>query len=73
MSLVEFARSELERAGLFDHSVYGRMLGNACLELIELFEAQNHSGASAQIMIQTMPLLMGRQPLTPPMGGRTPA
>lgn len=44
----ERAIKELELAGLFDKdSDYGGMTGNAVKELLEVFQAQEHSGASA--------------------------
>lgn len=48
MNLVEHAKEELTRAGLFDKdSDYDEMLGDAVLELVEKFAAQGHSGFSA--------------------------
>lgn len=48
MSLVDHAKEELNRAGLFDkNSDYDGMLGNAVLELVEVFAKQGHSGFSA--------------------------
>ena len=52
-NLVDHARSELERAGLFDlGSDYDGMLGKAVLELVEKLAAQGHSGFSAHQTIR---------------------
>lgn len=53
MSLVEHAKSELERAGLFDKdSDYNGMLGPAIMKMVETFAAEGHSGASAAWTLQ---------------------
>lgn len=66
MSLVDYARSELERAGLFDtDSDYDGMLGQAALAIVELFASQGHSGRSAVIVIELVNRLMRFEPLTP--------
>ena len=51
-NLVEHAKVELDKAGLFDETndFYGGTTGNAVLELIEKFSEQGHSGASAGIV-----------------------
>jgi hypothetical protein len=52
MSLVQYAKSELERAGMFSKdSDYNGMLGDAVLKLVEVFAAQGHSGASASMTV----------------------
>lgn len=49
-NLVNHAKSELTRVGLFDNtSDYDGMLGDAVLELITVFANQGHSGWSAQM------------------------
>ncbi|TXH48636.1 MAG: hypothetical protein E6Q97_24345 [Desulfurellales bacterium] len=69
MSLVEFAKSELTRAGLFDaDSDYGGMLGDAVLRMIELFAKEGHSGFSAGMAISAFTRLARYEPLTPLTG-----
>lgn len=52
MSLVKYAKNELELNGLFDKdSDYGGMIGKAVMELMELFAKQSHSGYSADITL----------------------
>jgi hypothetical protein len=65
-SLSEFAKDELERAGLFDKSgdFYGGLTGKAVMELIEVFEKQNHSGVSARIVISLFSRLAKYQTIT---------
>lgn len=66
MSLVEHAKEELKRAGLFEKdSDYEGMLGDAVLELIEKFAAQGHSGFSAYQTIAIFERLAKFQTLTP--------
>lgn len=49
-SLVDHAKRELELSGLLDKdSDYNGELGKAVLELIEVFEKQDHSGMSAHL------------------------
>jgi hypothetical protein len=52
-NLVEHAKRELQEAGLFDKSddgLYGGMIAEDVMELIEKFSEQGHSGGSAQIV-----------------------
>lgn len=66
MSLTEYAKDELERAGLFDKdSDYDGMLGEAALEIVEVFARQGHSGMSAAMVTAIVEKLMRYQPLTP--------
>jgi len=67
--LVDYAKQELELAGLFDKdSDYDGELGKAALELVEKFADQNHSGFSASMVTQIVTKLMQYQPLTPLTG-----
>lgn len=67
--LVSFARSELERAGFFDRSsLYGGMLGDAVLRLVEQFVKEGHSGASGSIALAAFAKVADWQPLTPLTG-----
>lgn len=69
MSLTDFARSELTAAGLFDKdTLYGGMLGNAVMELVEKFSEQGHSGMSASIAVQAFERLARYEPLGPLTG-----
>lgn len=69
MSLIEYARSELQAAGLFDkNSDYGGMLGNAVMKMIEQFDDEGHSGASAGMAISIFSRLARFEPLSPLTG-----
>ena len=51
-NLVNHAKEELTRAGLFDKdSDYDGMLGPAILKMVEVFAAEGHSGMSASICL----------------------
>lgn len=51
-NLVTHAESELRRAGLFDaDSDYDGAIGEAVMDLIRVFSAQGHSGASAEMVL----------------------
>ena len=66
MSLIEYARKELEIAGLFDKdSDYGGMLAEAVMELMEVFAGQGHSGFSAAQVRMIFHRLSDFKPLTP--------
>ncbi len=68
-NLTDFARSELERAGLFDkESDYGGMLGTAVLRLVEVFADEGHSGMSAGMAISLFERLARFEPITPLTG-----
>ena len=65
-NLIEHARTELTRAGLFDGDAdYSGAHAHAVMELIETFAAQGHSGASAALTIGLFTKLAQFQPLTP--------
>lgn len=67
--LVDYAKKELELAGLFDkESDYDGKLGKAALELVEKFADQGHSGFSASMVTQIVTKLMQYEPLTPLTG-----
>ena len=69
MSLVEHAKLELQLAGLMDKdSDYGGMLGEAVLELIDVFAKQEHSGASASMVSSLFNKLSRYEPLQPLTG-----
>ena len=63
-NLVDHARYELERAGMFDSDAdYGGALGGAVLELVEKFAEQGHSGMSAAMTIKLFYELAQYHPL----------
>ncbi len=69
MSIIDFAKEELIRAGLFDEdSDYGGMLGHAVLKMIEQFADEGHSGFSAGMAINLFSKLARFEPLTPLTG-----
>jgi hypothetical protein len=64
--LVDHARHELVRAGLFDSDAdYDGALGPAVLELVEVFARQGHSGASAAAVLELFTQCVRFRPLTP--------
>jgi len=65
MNPVEYARKELELAGLFDEdSDYGGTLGSDAVEIVEKFAAQGHSGFGAEMLTQILERLLRFRPLT---------
>lgn len=68
-NLADFAKRELEAEGCFDpERMYGGMIGDAVLKLIELFSKQGHSGASASIVRSLFTRLANFEPLGPLTG-----
>ncbi len=68
-ALVEFAREELQRAGLFDKdSDYGGQLGSMILMFIQMLVSQGHSGGSVERVLELFEKLARFQPLTPLTG-----
>jgi hypothetical protein len=66
MSMVEYAESELRRAGMFDEDAdYGGELGSCILETIKTFSKYGHSGGSAMISVEILNRLLRWRPLTP--------
>ena len=64
--LVDFAKTELTKAGLFDKdSDYEGMLGNAVMDLMKVFASQGHSGFSAQLTRELFNLVSDYKPLSP--------
>lgn len=64
-NLVSHARREMELAGLYDDGVmYGRMLPDAVMELVQVFALQGHSGMSASIVTDIMGRLLQFDNLT---------
>lgn len=68
-NLTEYARNELQRAGLFDKdSDYEGMLGDAVMKMIEVFAAEGHSGMSASMAVSIFRKVAMYEPLTPLTG-----
>lgn len=68
-NLTKHAIDELKIAGLFDKdSDYNGMLGEAVLELIEVFAKQGHSGCSASMVVSIFQKLANYQTITPLTG-----
>lgn len=66
MSTIEFAQSELERAGMFDKDAdYGGTLAKAVMDLIEVFATQGHTGMTAPLTIELFSKLAMQIPITP--------
>lgn len=64
-TMTDWARNELQMAGLFDKdSDYEGMLGEAVIDLIEKFAEQGHSGFSAEITSAIFDKLIHWKPLT---------
>ena len=64
--LVDHAKEELGRAGLFDKdSDYGGLIGDAVMELCKKFSEQDHSGFSAGMVLSLFETLAKYKTLTP--------
>ena len=69
MSLLDFARDELTRAGLFGKdSDYGGMMGDAVMKMLEQFSDEGHSGTSASMAVSIFSRLARYEPLSPLTG-----
>jgi hypothetical protein len=69
MSLTNYAKKELQTAGFFDEdSDYGGLIGEAVMELIEVFDKQGHSGMSAPYVASIFNKLANFEPLLPITG-----
>ena len=65
-NFLSFSKNELELAGLLKKdSDYGGMLGEAVLELLEVFSKQRHSGYSSVATAHIFNKLVNYEPLTP--------
>lgn len=63
-SMLDWARNELEIAGLFEDDLYNGSLGPHILCLMESFCDEGHSGMSASIVTKILNDLMSYRPLT---------
>lgn len=69
MSIREFAKEELTRAGLLSKdSAYDGELGKAVMDLVDVFAEQGHSGHSATMAISLFEQVARYKPLTPLTG-----
>jgi hypothetical protein len=65
-NLIEHAKYELKRAGLFDKDAdYGGAHAKAVMDLIETFDQQGHSGMSAAITLRLFYDLAQFKPIGP--------
>lgn len=68
-SLSKYAENEMRLAGLFSKdSAYDGMLAEAVMKMINLFEEEGHSGASAPMAIHIFSRVALFEPLTPLTG-----
>lgn len=66
MSLVEYAKSEMKLAGLYDEDAdYGGMIPDAVMALVEAHSKQGHSGGSHHVVLQIFNRVINFKPLTP--------
>jgi hypothetical protein len=66
MALVEYAESELRRAGFFDaDSDYAGLVGPAVIEMMKQFAAEGNSGYSAHLCLSLFERLARFRPITP--------
>lgn len=63
-NLTDHARRELEIAG-FESEVYGTLLGDAVMELIDVFDKQEHSGHSAYVVLTAFAEVAAFRTLSP--------
>lgn len=70
MELIEYAKQELEKAGYFSKdSDYSGMIGEAIMELIEVFSKQEHSGMSASVVLSLFNKVARYEPILGIIGG----
>ncbi len=63
---LQYAKEELKRAGFYDKdAMYGELLPNAVLELLDVFTKQGHSGMSAGVTVNLFKRLALHEPLVP--------
>ncbi len=66
MSLIDYAKDELNRAGLFDKdSDYDGMIAEAVMELITVLSKQGHSGGSHYVTMEVFNRVANYKPLKP--------
>lgn len=68
-NLVDYAKDELKRIGMIDSGEpYNDLTTKAILDLIELFDSQNHSNFSAAYVVNAFNRLAMFKPLSPLTG-----
>ncbi len=68
-NLIDYAKEELKKIGMIGSGeAYNNLTTKAILDLIELFDSQNHSGFSAPYVINVFSRLAMFKPLTPLTG-----
>lgn len=65
-NIVDKAKHEFELIGTDE--LYGDLLRDSVLEVLEVLENQNHSGFSAKVIIKYIDRLWAQKPLTPLTG-----
>jgi len=69
MNSIDRAKLELQMAGFFDKdSDYEGMIGDAVMQLMQLFVEQGHSGYSAPVVASLFQKLANHEPLMPITG-----
>lgn len=64
--LVQHAKEELERAGMFDKDAdYGGAIAEYVMDLMEVFASQEHSGGTAMLTLEVFNQLARFSTLTP--------
>lgn len=63
-NLIEHAKRELKLTGV-DDGIYGTLISDAVLELLEVFSNQGHSGMSASMVIDAFTKIARFKNLTP--------
>lgn len=64
--LLDHAKSELEKAGLFDKdSDYAGMIGKAVMKLVEAHSEEGHSGGSHYLVLQAFNRVINFKTLSP--------
>ena len=66
MAMIDYAESELRKAGFFDKdSDYNGMIGSAVLKMIKQFAKERHSGWSAVLCLYLFERLAQFKPIRP--------
>lgn len=65
MNIIEYAKNELQLAGLYNNSEYENKICESVIELLKVFQNQNHSGYSASIVIDLFNHLARYKNITP--------
>lgn len=68
MSLIDFAKSELDIIGIKEDDEVDKAMRNHILQMVSVFEDEGHSGFSASYAIGLISKLLKFQPLSPLTG-----